>query len=282
MAVSAVAAVAAVAAVVAVVVTTGATAAATEVTVTRVATAATAAAATLAVRANEERPVPDACAGGTTPDAKVCVTVDVQVETAAGGAGGELTRFDVEDALVDTLVPAIAAETDLDPTQDIALLVDTPPEEQMGGVFLTIYLRVPSNATDDAAAALAIAAVRGFGEGLAAGVPKAGAVVVLGPATVVGTRVAEEEGEGGETADASVPAPEEGGNDDEDDDNGDTVGTSVGDGDDSDSDSDQGGDGRSGMSGGAIAGVVFGVLFSAALAMAVVVLMIRRRVRTPS
>lgn len=263
------------------VVATGAAAAATVATATRAATAATAVAAVPAVRADVDRVVPDVCAGGTTPGAKVCVTVDVQVKSAAGGAGGELTRFNVEDALVDTIVPAIAAETDLVPTADIALLVDTPPEGQVGGVFMTLYLRVPPNVTDDAVDALATDAVRGFRDGLAAGVPKAGEVVVLGPASVVGTRVAPQEGEGGETAGASVPALEEGLTDDEDDDDGETAGTSVGDGDDSDSDNDEGGDGRSGLSGGAIAGVVIGAMLSAGLAIAVFIFMIRRWGRRP-
>lgn len=268
----------------AVVAATAAAAAATAAVGTTATASTAATAAAPAVRADAESPVPPACAGGTTPDAKVCVTVDVHVESAVGGGGaGELTRFDVEDAL-ESVLTAIAADTGLEPAGDIGLVVDTPPEEQLGGVFYTLFLRVPPNVTDDAADAVAAAAVRGFGAGVSAAVPKAGAVVVLGPASVIGTRVApvaaEEEGvgegEGGEAAEASASPPEAtaGG-----DDGGATTGTSMGDGDGADSDSDSGDDdgGGGGLSGGALAGTVVGALALAAVAVAVSIIIVRRR-----
>lgn len=95
------------------------------------ATSATAAASAVHQDAGED--VPPACAGGTTPGAKVCVTVDVHVEAVAGAGGAGLTRFVVEDALETAILPAIAAETGLEPSRDIKLVVDTPPEGQAGG-----------------------------------------------------------------------------------------------------------------------------------------------------
>lgn len=236
------------------------------------ATSATAAASAVHQDAGED--VPPACAGGTTPGAKVCVTVDVHVEAVAGAGGAGLTRFVVEDALETAILPAIAAETGLEPSRDIKLVVDTPPEGQVGGVFYTIFLRVVPSVSDTAVTEVAAAAVRGFGEGLAAGVPAAGGVMVLRLAVVVGTRVAPVEEEGGEEdAAGASPSPEAtaGGDNDDGGDDEAVTGTSAGDG------NDDGEGGSSGLSAGAVAGIVVGVMALAVLVVAVVVTLWRRR-----
>ncbi|OSX71846.1 hypothetical protein BU14_0497s0010 [Porphyra umbilicalis] len=142
-----------------------------------------------------EAPVPAACAGGAAPGARVCVDTDVHVAAAVGGT---VTRFDVEDALVTAVYPAVAAATGLSAATDMGVRVDTPPAGQLDGTFLTLRLLVAADTSDAGVAAVSAAGVRGFREGVVAGVAGVGGVEVVGGPTVVGQRVAP--GEGGDDA----------------------------------------------------------------------------------